>query len=275
MGTHMNSSIDEQTSSPQDGYTLQTRAQRRRTQVLMPLLLLIGALLAVVGLTVQSVERRNNRNSAESALDDASSASSSSYFAVAATVEAPPPPPPAHLQVTCGAPNVKTLAGAMACEEACSAARCCTDTTCWNSSSNNKEVCMQYHEYCLILDGVLSTGQVHELPIDYKGGWFDDEHNDHSQEAAATAAVRGKTILPPGDPNVVAQLARDDACRNHQTTKQGLNECVKLCIPATCCHASSTTTTEQHVVVDFCQAPNSLDRIDCRHYHACDVLYTP
>ena len=40
-------------------------------------------------------------------------------------------------------------------------------------------ICTKYHEHCVIIDGILSTGEEHELPADYKGGWF-DESKDHA-----------------------------------------------------------------------------------------------
>ena len=122
---------------------------------------------------------------------------------------------------------------------------------------------MEFHEHCMILDGMLSTGEVHELPVDYKGGWFDDK--DHSE-------LHGKKSVPVAVEipieQVTEQMARKEACRKHHT-KQGLKECVKLCIPATCCHISSGT-----VSIDSCQSQNNVT-IYCRHYHDCDALYRP
>lgn len=235
--------------SQQYGNSLKERARRRRKQFLRPVVVVFG--MVVVGCTVHYMHRRSHHITQASTNKDASSS-----FLTSANAETPPPLP-THLDITCGAPNVVTLAGAVACEQACSAARCCTDT-CWSS---NKEVCMKYHERCVILDeSILSTGSEHVLPVAYKGGWFEDESKNR------TAAGPTEEVLTQDDPRVTEQYARDDACRKH-TTKDGLKTCVKLCIPATCCHAAGVKD------VKFCRAQNSLE-IDCRHYYACDALYT-
>ena len=223
------------------GNLLQQKSARRRTQVLL-ILIGVGAVLLVS--TVNKVVGGDATESPGRATLD----SRASF-----TQGEVPPSPPKHIEITCGGPNVKTLVGAQACAKICSAAQCCTESCFFD----NREVCMQYHESCQILDGAASTGdENHELPKDFDGGWFEKDH--------FLTSVRGKKVpvkkWQPRD-----QLKREEACENH-ATRHGLKECVRLCMPAGCCYRQNIPTA------DFCDAPNGVE-VDCRHYRDCDVLY--
>jgi len=226
------------------GNSLKQKAARKRSRLALSLVFLGTVLL--VGAAFNKVA---HRSSSEDGSGRATLSSSSSH-----TYGHVPPPPPKHMEITCGAPNVKTLLGAQACENICNAARCCTET-CF---LENKETCMQYHESCQILDGVVAaTGEIHELPKDYDGGWFEMDH--------FLTNIRGKKVLPveTGRPN--DQLKREEACEEHNT-RHGLKECVRLCMPAGCCYS------QQNIGADLCHAPSGV-QVDCRHYHDCNVLY--
>ena len=172
------------------------------------------------------------------------------------------------MAITCGAPNVKTRAGAQACQAVCDAARCCTDATadgCF-AERRYKTTCMAYHQVCSILDGgVTADGATHELPADYGGGgWFETKDHD------VMTNMRGKKVipkdhLPHSSSSASLQIQREEACENHNT-KYGLKECVRLCMPAGCCYTSAASGA------DFCEAPSGT-QVDCRHYHDCNVLY--
>jgi len=229
--------------SEQYGISLKQKAHKRRAKFLLPLCVL-GAVL--VGAAVTKVTRGSQQ-------DTSGRATLSSSQQPPITNGNIPPPPPKHMEITCGAPNVKTLAGAQACEQICDTARCCTDS-CF---LDNRETCMQYHESCQILDGVASTGEPHQLPKDYDGGWFEKDH--------FLTNLRGQKVFPVDYSRPDQQLKREEACENH-ITRQGLKECVRLCMPAGCCYA------ENNLGADFCLAPNGV-KVDCRHYHDCNVLY--
>lgn len=163
--------------SEQYGIALKQKAHRRREKFLRPLCV-FGAVLLVVGATVNKIARGGHPRDASGRAAASSSLTSTTYGYV-------PPPPPKHLEITCGAPNVKTMAGAQACEQVCDAARCCTES-CFLA---NRETCMRYHESCQILDGIAATtGETHhQLPKNYEGGWF--ENSDHLR-----TSVRGKKV---------------------------------------------------------------------------------
>lgn len=221
---------------------LHPEGSRRRKQLLFSLAV-VGAVL--VGATFHFESRRQDPESTGRATLAITTASISEREV--------PPSLPKYIEITCGAPNVKTLAGAQACEKLCSAARCCTET-CF---ADNREICMQYHESCQILDGVAATGGYHELPKDFEGGWFEMDH--------FLTSIRGKKVLSVDSVQTNNQLKREEACEGY-TTRHGLKECVRLCNPAGCCF------TQNHRDADFCNSPNGED-VDCRHYHDCNVLY--
>ena len=103
--------------SDKQGSYLHPESSRRRKPLLFSLAV-VGAVL--VGATVHSESRRQD--------PDSPGRATLATTTVFTSVSEVPPSPPKYIEITCGAPNVKTLAGAQACEKLCSAARCCTET---------------------------------------------------------------------------------------------------------------------------------------------------